>query len=244
MNSLIPQVEFQEGEEVKYKADLIPLKITSNMTENFVIFNDGMLCITNQRVVFANVDQKIFQLEYKNVVSHGIQDKNLVCYLNGGESQDNNDEEEDDGNYQDEEEKQYFAFLANSKNELINLQGDYEVRFSFEKNLNADINSAFSTFSECSALNPDADEDESHVANLMGGMMGFDFDSMVTAKDIDENGNLISNKQGFGENDEEEDEEEYTDDEDEEEQEEIQGQDQNQQNKNNEKPNGENMELE
>lgn len=68
------------------------------------------------------------------------------------------------------------------------------MRFSFEKNLNADINSAFNIFSECSALNPDGDEDESHVANLMGGMMGFDFDSMVTAKDIDENGNLISNK--------------------------------------------------
>ncbi|KAL4490349.1 hypothetical protein ABPG72_004388 [Tetrahymena utriculariae] len=244
MNSLIPQVEFQEGEEIKYKADQIPLKITSNMTENFVIFNDGMLCITNQRVVFANIDQKIFQLEYKNVVSHGIQDTNLVCYLNGGESQENNDEEED-GDYQDEEEKQYFAFLANSKNELINLQGDYEVRFSFEKNLNADISSAFSIFSECSALNPDADEDESHVANLMGGMMDFDFDSMVTAKDIDENGNLISNKQDLGENDEEEDEEEeeeYTDDEDGEEQEEVQGQDQN---KSNEKQNnGENMELE
>jgi len=93
------------------------------------------------------------------------------------------------------------------------LQGDFELRFSFEKSTAAELSNAFNTFSECSALNPDEEDDGSKLAALMNGgdLNGFDFDSMVTAKDIDENGNLIK---GHPMNEGEDDEEEEEDDED------------------------------
>jgi hypothetical protein len=46
-----------------------------------------------------------------------------------------------------------------------------------------------------------------------GGEAGFDFDSMITAKDIDENGNLIKKNDDDGE-DEDDDEDDYEDYED------------------------------
>lgn len=79
-------------------------------------------------------------------------------------------------------------------------------------------------FNECSALNPDEEDNGASLANLIGGgggnIAGFDFDSMVTAQDIDENGNLIAGHpllNGGEDNEDEDEEEEYTDDEEEEE---------------------------
>lgn len=70
-------------------------------------------------------------------------------------------------------------------------------------------------FSECSALNPnDEVDDDMNMLSLGGGggFAGFDFDSMVTAKDIDDNGNLIAGHlSAYGDNDEEDgnDDEEF-----------------------------------
>jgi len=60
----------------------------------------------------------------------------LVCYLSGEavqEGDEADDDEEEAEAAADEEEKSYLEFIKKQADDVVCLQGDYELRFSFEK---------------------------------------------------------------------------------------------------------------
>lgn len=78
-----------------------------------------------------------------------------MCYLSNEEEVDG-DEDEEESTARKQDSSEFLDFLSKSINELIEIQGDFEVRFLFDSVLDlTSLTTAFSTFSECSALNDD-----------------------------------------------------------------------------------------
>ena len=94
MNSQQFQIPINPDEQIQFQIENIPFQLQSNQTETTLNLSQGCLSITNQRILFTNKENYLFQLDFLNIISHGIQDQSLVCYLNGGEN--NNDEEEEE----------------------------------------------------------------------------------------------------------------------------------------------------
>ena len=64
--------------------------------------------------------------------------------------------------------------------------GDFQINFGFVLHEKEVLNNAFQKFADCSALNNENEDDG------IENMMNFNLDEMITAKDIDENGNIIA----------------------------------------------------
>jgi len=57
----------------------------------------------------------------------------LVCYLSGEEVHEGDEEDDEAEAAADEEEKSYLEFIKKQTDDVVCLQGDFELRFSFEK---------------------------------------------------------------------------------------------------------------
>lgn len=177
-----PNFDLFEGEEVRYSHPNTQMTIKSDKDEIVLIY--GTLTLTTARVLYIQtLPRKIcITFRYQNCVTHGTDKQNLVCNIS--DLQDHIEEEEDEENGVEVEPDFLLEKIktvdGDGPEDWIQLVGNYQVFFYYGEQGQEHLKNVFNIFSECSALNPDDDEDEDQN-NFMDN-------EFITANDIDEDG--------------------------------------------------------
>lgn len=178
-------LQLNEGEVIKFIEKNVSFLIKNDDDEKLE-FNEGTFVLTTQKVVWLSTKHKkgIF-FNYQNAITHGYNKLTLVCLISFENEEDEEPyrgvfEEPQEGNNDIEEEKdnegdiilnkiQSMNSLVNEE-DLIQIVGHYNVDFEFEAKTRSNVLDVFQIFSECSALNPDRNEQPNGVNNLFGLM--------------------------------------------------------------------------
>ncbi|CAD8156200.1 unnamed protein product [Paramecium pentaurelia] len=151
----------------------------------------------------SNMNGKSFMFNYETLVSHGQQGDQFMCFLGS--------QEEEEMELEEEQEALIELIQQQNPAEIVNLgKGEYQIYFDLSKQSKETQNKINDIFTELATANVEM-EDE-----------GDEFmDEMITADNIDQDGNIIVKKQQQQEDQEIEDnDEDYEDVDDDDEEEE------------------------
>ncbi|CAD8163515.1 unnamed protein product [Paramecium octaurelia] len=148
----------------------------------------------------SNINGKSFMFSYETLVSHGQQGDQFMCFLGS--------QEEEEMDLEEEQEALIELIKQENPAEIVNLgKGEYQIYFDLSKQSQETKKKINDIFTELATANVEMEEE------------GDEFmDEMITADNIDQDGNIIVKKQQQQEGEELEDnDEDYEDVDDEEE---------------------------
>jgi hypothetical protein len=190
-NNFVSCIELQEDEQIKYNLSQVSMTIKGDRDE--VALTNGSLILTTSRVIYSQTfPRKVcLTFRYQNCITYGINKQDLVCTIS--DLQDHHDDDEDDDDEEDEngfeKEREPDYILERLKTvdsfefeDWVRLIGEYQVLFHYSDMGAEKLNEVFNVFCECSALNPDDNEEEDQAE-----MLNNDF---ITANDIDDEGKI------------------------------------------------------
>jgi hypothetical protein len=220
-------LNLQENEGIRFAEGGVSFLI-KNEDELQVLIRTGMIVLTTQRVIYlSEASKKGVWFSYQNAITHGTNKLNLIIMLSySSEAQEKLHKEQlevltesaDGYNENQENDIDYLLNLLDNQNDIssggsafLRLLGEYEITMSFSQGpTRVNLEDVFKVFSECSALNPD-EVNENDVLEAP-----FDFDELITANDIDDNGRINLQNGGTNEDIENDNDDEYVDEEDDE----------------------------
>jgi hypothetical protein len=190
--------EPEAGEEVKFFESRIDL-IIENSEGTRLSAEEGFLGITTTRVVWLNHGKEGgFYFRYQNCVSHGTDGAILLCFLKlGGIDASENNDGDSDEEHKAGPEGEVQKLVWTSLEKMINataggptikqISGDFCCYFNCAKQENPQdvTNNAYKQFQVCSELNPD----EENGSSLLDED-DLEENEMITADDIDDDGNI------------------------------------------------------
>ncbi|CAD8078325.1 unnamed protein product [Paramecium sonneborni] len=212
----------QNGKEIEFLQNSGNLLITNERLCWYSLLQNNESSLTNEQIqqekqnekiegngsLVSNIKGKSFMFNYETLVSHGQQGDQFMCFLGSQE------EEE----MELEEEQEALIELVQQQNpaEIVNLgKGEYQIYFDLSKLSKETQIKINDIFTELATANVEMEEE------------GDEFmDEMITADNIDQDGNIIIKKKEQKEDEEiednDEDYEDVDDDDDEEEEEDNQ----------------------
>lgn len=193
-------IDLQEDEVIKYNHPQVAMTIKGDRDE--VSITNGSLILTTSRAIYSqSFPRKVcLTFRYQNCITYGINKQDLVCTisdLQDHNNDDDDDDEEDENGFEKEKEPDYILEKLKTVDSFefedwIRLIGEYQVLFHYGEIGPEKLNNVFTVFCECSALNPDDEEEEDQAE-----MLNNDF---ITANDIDDDGKIkLHNNENFEE---------------------------------------------